>query len=211
VAAHRYLAGIEAYLTCTRAALAAAGGDVAPQPLRSVLIRRNNDAVAEANAVMALFAERVAPVEELYLAEFLAGDEEECLTYSRRLTTGVVDDHAVLFVDRNGRTYLNVLETACADLARFGHFDVRTKVVGVASPLIGPVQTNRVCSNEFILPYAFEDAPLRNRECALGRFFELTQEQAERLTALRATTLRSVAGDAEEASAPPSTKLPPSE
>ena len=209
VAAQRYIAGIDKFTVCTRAELAAAGGDAAPESLRTVLIRRNNHAVAEARAVMALFAERVASVEELYLAEFIAGEGQECIAHSRRLMTGVVDDHAVLFVDGSGRTYLNVLEAACTDLARFGHFDVRTGRISVASPLVGPEQRNRVCSNEFILPYAFENASLQSRECALGRFFELTPEKAERLNALRAASTQSAANPAEATPAPARDAQPP--
>jgi hypothetical protein len=46
---------------------------------------------------------------------------------------------------------------------------------------LGPVQTGRLCRNEFIYPYTFDIDASRSRECALGRFFELTPEQAERL------------------------------
>jgi hypothetical protein len=43
----------------------------------------------------------------------------------------------------------------------------------------------RLCSDEFIVPYAFETQTLRNRECALGRFFELNQEQTARILEVR--------------------------
>ena len=68
----RYVGGIRAYTACVQAEIAAAGGDSASESLRTLLIRRNNGAVAEAKALMELFGERVAPVEELYLAEFVA-------------------------------------------------------------------------------------------------------------------------------------------
>src|SRR5262245_34898577 len=68
----RYVTGIREYTACLQAELAAAGGDAAPASLRNALIDRNNAAVAEARAVMDLFGERVAPVPNLYLAEFIA-------------------------------------------------------------------------------------------------------------------------------------------
>ena len=67
----RYVEGIRAYTACVKAELAAAGGDAAPESLRRSVLR-NNAAVAEARAVLAMFGERVTPAENLYLAEFLA-------------------------------------------------------------------------------------------------------------------------------------------
>jgi hypothetical protein len=192
-----YVSGIRDYSACVRAELAAAGGDSAHESLRDVLISRNNAAVAEGRAVIALFEERVAPIEELYLAEFLAGGGQTCIDQLRLERLGVIDDLSVLFIDRSGQTYLNVLERTCTDLARFGHFDIRSTMVGDRSPGPGPamvggrivelgaVRTMRLCSDEFIVPYAFETQTLRNRECALGRFFELSQEQTARLLELR--------------------------
>ena len=58
----RYVGGIRAYTACVQAEIAAAGGDSAPESLRTLLVRRNNGAVAEAKALMELFGERVAPV-----------------------------------------------------------------------------------------------------------------------------------------------------
>ena len=116
----RYVGGIRAYTACVQAEIAAAGGDSAPESLRTLLIRRNNGAVAEAKALMELFGERVAPVEELYLAEFVATGALECISNARLESTAVVDDLAVLFIERAGRTYLNVLGRTCADLVRFG-------------------------------------------------------------------------------------------
>jgi hypothetical protein len=209
-----YVTGIRGYSDCIRAELVAAGGDAAAESLREVLIRRNNAAVAEGRAVIALFEERVAPIEELYLAEFLAAGGEPCIDQLRLEKVGVVDDLSVLFIDRSGQTYLNVLERSCTDLARFGHFDIRTTMVGNRSPVRGPsmvggeivelgaVRTMRLCSDEFIVPYAFETQTLRNRECALGRFFELSQEQTARLLELRARQVAADPADDLEAETP---------
>jgi hypothetical protein len=101
--------------------------------LRNVLIRRNNSAADEAEVVIALFGERVAPARELYLADFIAGDGEDCIPTTRLDITVVLDDLAVLFVERGaGRTWLNVLEASCADLARSGRFDVRRNIIGAS-------------------------------------------------------------------------------
>jgi hypothetical protein len=189
----RYVTGIREYGACVRAELLAAGGDSAPESLRGVLIRRNNTAVDEGRAVIAMFEDRVAPIAELYLAEFLVDGGQPCIDQLRLERLGVVDDLSVLFIDRSGRTYLNVLERTCMDLARFGHFDIRNTMVGATGPELGPVRTMRLCSDEFITPYAFETQTLRNRDCALGRFFELSQEQTARLLEVRSA--RQVAAD----------------
>ena len=170
VAMQGYVVGIKDYMACVQADLAAAGGDAAPESLRNALIRRNNAAVGEAEAVIALFAARVAPIKELYLAEFVTGTGEDCVSSSRMESTAVVDDHAVLFIERTGRAYLNVLETSCPDLERFGKFEVRRGIAGRAADDLGPVQQNRLCSSEYIYPYAFETSATACRECALGRF-----------------------------------------
>lgn len=198
VAMQGYVAGIKDYVACIQADLAAAGGDAAPESLRNALIRRNNAAVGEAEAMVALFAARVAPIQELYLAEFVSGPGAECVQTPRMETTAVVDDHAVLFMERAGRTYLNVLETSCPDLERFGRFEVRRDIVGRTDAVLGPVQTNRLCSSEFIYPYAFETSTTPRRECALGRFFELTAEQAARIIELRPAARRAAASEPKE-------------
>jgi hypothetical protein len=193
-----YVTNIRAYTACVQAELVAAGGDAAPESLRGTLTRRNNAAVDEARTVIASFGERVAPIEELYLAEFISGDGVQCIDQSRVEQTGVVDDLAVILIQRGGRAYLNVLERACPDLARFGHFDIRGPVVDYSRPDLAPPRTMRLCADDFILPYAFEGEPLRSRECALGPFFELSQEQAVRLLAIRAARQSSAQEPADE-------------
>ena len=158
----RYVGGIRAYTACVQAEIAAAGGDSAPESLRTLLIRRNNGAVAEAKALMELFGERVAPVEELYLAEFVATGALECISNARLESTAVVDDLAVLFIERAGRTYLNVLgrnlrPTSCV----MAYFQVSRDVVAATTPQMGAVQTNRLCTRDFIVPYRFETRAVR--------------------------------------------------
>jgi len=181
----RYVGGIKSYTACVQAELAAAGGDAAPETLRALLTRRNNGAVAEAEALMGLFSERVAPLQELYLAEFAATGAMECISNARLESTAVVDDLAVLFIERSGRSYLNVLEETCTDLARYGLFQVSRDVVAASTPQMGAVQTNRLCTRDFIVPYRFETRVSNSRPCPLGWFFDVSAEQVDRLMQLR--------------------------
>lgn len=59
--ANRYFTEMQVYTTCVLEELKAAGGDAAPDLLRRVLVSRNNTAVAEAEFMMKLFTENVAP------------------------------------------------------------------------------------------------------------------------------------------------------
>lgn len=179
----RYVAGIRDYTACVQAELAAAGGDAAPESLRNTLIRRNNAAVAEAKVVMELFGERVAPVKDLYLAELINGEGAECIPTSRLETTSVVNDMAVLFMERGGRTHLNVLEASCRDLERYGEFEVRRNMMGSRLSGLGGIEANTLCSREFIFPIEFDTRQAREG-CGLGRFFEVTGEQAASLIEL---------------------------
>lgn len=58
-AASAYFTAIQTYTTCIQAELAAAGGDAAPNVVKSVLVLRNNAAVAEAEFMMKLYTENV--------------------------------------------------------------------------------------------------------------------------------------------------------
>jgi hypothetical protein len=179
----RYVTGIREYTACVQAELAAAGGDAAPESLRNVLIRRNNGAVAEAKAVMELFGERVAPVQDLYLGEFISGEGDECIPTTRLDRTSVVNDIAVLLIERGGRTHLNVLEATCRDLERYGQFEVRRNMMGSRLDGLGAIEANSLCSREFIYPFEF-DTRQSVEGCGLGRFFEVTEEQAVQLVEL---------------------------
>jgi hypothetical protein len=52
--------------------------------------------MSEAEALMQLFSERVAPLQELYLAELAATGALECICNARLESTAVIDDLAVL-------------------------------------------------------------------------------------------------------------------
>jgi hypothetical protein len=200
VAVQRYVEGIRSYTACVKADLAAAGGDAAPESLRNQLTVRNNSAVAEARAVLASFGERVTPAATLYLAEFIAGEGDECIQTSPLESTAVVNDIAVLFIERSGQAYLNVLETSCENLERSAQFEIVRNVVGTGNA--GFTRAIRLCAKEFIEPYKFEISSVLHRQCPIGRFFELTEEQTGRLLARRDAN-RSATAEAAAAVGPP--------
>jgi hypothetical protein len=199
----RYVTGIRDYTACLQAELAAAGGDAAPASVRDVLIDRNNAAVAEARVVMDLFAERVAPVKDLYLAEFVSSEGDECIPTARLETTSVVNDMAVLFIERGGgRTHLNVLEASCPNLERYGEFEVRRNMMGSRLSGLGAIEANTLCSREFIYPFTF-DRQQSTEGCGLGRFFEVTEEQAARLVEVGAANREAAAVEQQPAQPEP--------
>jgi hypothetical protein len=55
-----YSTGMDAYVACIRAELDAAGGDNAPAIIKSVLVLRNNTAVAEKEFMIKLYNENVS-------------------------------------------------------------------------------------------------------------------------------------------------------
>jgi hypothetical protein len=188
----RYSDAMIEYTDCLKAELAAAGGAEAPALHKSVLIQRNNHAVAEHKALTDLYAERVGPLENLRLAEYVAADSKDCLLGSSVVKTGVVNDGAVIFFARNKQAYLNVLPATCPGLEREGQFFVGNQPAtggglspvarGAISPNGGargldtPL-TNRVCDQDRIFPYK-EDSGRRAISCGLGRFFPISEQQA---------------------------------
>ena len=59
----KYWQAMNAYTACIKLELDAAGGDGAPSLTRAVLIRRNNAAVAEVEAVVKVFTTNVGVIE----------------------------------------------------------------------------------------------------------------------------------------------------
>ena len=57
----RYYQAMSAYTSCVQAELTAAGGDTAPTITKTVLVQRNNSAVAEVSAVKKLLDEALGP------------------------------------------------------------------------------------------------------------------------------------------------------
>jgi hypothetical protein len=54
-----YVEAMRTYTTCVQAELAAAGGDSAPTIIKAVLVQRNNQAVAEVDAVLKQYNESI--------------------------------------------------------------------------------------------------------------------------------------------------------
>jgi hypothetical protein len=73
-----YFQGMQSYVGCIQAELAAAGGEAAPDTIKAVLVARNNNAVAEAAAVKKLFEANIgsagaSPGSEAALRKFIEG------------------------------------------------------------------------------------------------------------------------------------------
>lgn len=190
----RYSDATVAYTDCLKAELEDAGGDAAPASVRSVLIARNNLAVDEHKAVTDLYAERVGPLANLRLAEYVAGESRDCLQGSVIERTGVINDGAVIFFLGDRQAYLNVLPATCAGLAREGEFFVGNSSAtgapnspgargaigpgGMASgPFVGTPLSRRVCNQDDIFPYT-EGGTRRVVGCNLGRFYGVSEDQA---------------------------------
>jgi len=207
----RYSDAVIGYTDCLKTELAAAGGDAAPLSVRSVLVARNNHAVDEHNAVTNLYVERVGPLANLRLAEYLAGESRECLQGSVIERTGVVNDGAVIFFLGDRQAYLNVLENACPGLARDGEFVVGTSAAtgmwnspgargaigptGVGAP-VGAQLSTRVCASNNVFPYT-EGGTRRVAGCNLGRFYAMSEDQALQILSALAPASEVASSDAQ--------------
>ncbi|HZF30308.1 MAG TPA: hypothetical protein VE907_14415 [Gammaproteobacteria bacterium] len=191
-AVRRYSDAIVAYAGCVKTELEAAGGDAAPAFQRAALIARNNHAVAEAEAVMNLYATHIGPTENLRLAEYLEAASKDCVFSSSIVRTGVVNDGAVIFFGRNEQAYLSILEQACPGLERQGEF-----VVGPERPTTGITNEQRlerrICDQDRVYPFREGDTR-KIFGCNLGRLYPIAEAQAlQILTTLGPST---AAGDA---------------
>lgn len=59
-----YIEAMKVYTACIQAELAAAGGDNAPPLMKAALVMRNNGAVAEVNAMIKVFNDRLGAAAE---------------------------------------------------------------------------------------------------------------------------------------------------
>ena len=130
----RYIPGMVDYVACIQAELAAVEGDAAPsmQLAPTLLVLRNNNAVAEVGTMTDLFVDRVGPIEDLIPQgslsagaqdlEVIDAEPEVCLSMNRVSKTKVIDDRTILFYARGGDIYLNALEQNCPGLRRNGRF-----------------------------------------------------------------------------------------
>jgi hypothetical protein len=192
----RYSDAMVEYTACLRTELEAAGGESAPPSVRAILIARNNLAIDEHNIVTALYTQRVGPLPNLRLAEYLDGESRDCLLVDSVVGIGVVSDSAVVFLMRGSQAYLNLLPATCPELARYGDFVLAGSATDVLSPgargLIGPSQpgglasvgaplSRRVCDQDDIYPYREGGLARRVLECPLGRFYALPADEARQL------------------------------
>jgi hypothetical protein len=168
-----------AYVNCVQAELVAAGGDEAPTLSRTLLVLRNNVAVAEVISVTELFHERVAPVQSLQIGALIDAESATCLSMSRIDQTFIVDDRAVLFKQRNRKIHLNVLENVCAGLERNRAFtfDMGSSTQGPAVPRHVPLSA-QLCRGDFIYVLDRVTPPY---PCRLGAFYEISDNEARLL------------------------------
>jgi hypothetical protein len=171
----RYSDAIIEFTACIKEELAAAGGDAAPVSLRQALTLRNNGAVAEHKIVTDLYVERVGPLENLRLAQFLERESRDCIAESRVLRTAVVNDGAIVLFGRDRQAYLNVLEEACQGLAREGAFIVRFQRESSGAGL--QISSSSICDSDEIYPYK-ETGTRSVVSCDIGRFYPLSEEEA---------------------------------
>jgi hypothetical protein len=71
-----YVRGMIEYVDCINAEIDAAGGENGPPLLIAVLVARNNAAVAELKAVMALYEERIGPLDDAAVADAMRAAED---------------------------------------------------------------------------------------------------------------------------------------
>jgi hypothetical protein len=184
----RYSDSMVEYNECLKAELGSAGGDAAPALVRSIIITRNNYAAAEHKAVMDLYAQRVGPLANLRLAEYLDGESRDCVLGDSVVRTGVVSDGAVLFFLRGNQAYLNLLTANCPDLEREGDFLIAEPPGSTASsgilesPVFGTPLVSRICDRDGIFPYVARSTR-RVPSCPLGRFYAISADEAQQLLA----------------------------
>ena len=193
----RYSDSMVEYTACLKEDLESAGGEAAPALVRSILIARNNHAVDEHKAVTDLYTNRVGPLANLRLAEYLDGESRDCLFGDAVVGTGVVSDAAVVFLVRGSQAYLNLLPATCPELEREGSFFVGNTATGasvapaargVINPGFGAPSgidtplSNRVCDQNDIFPYR-EGSARRVFSCPLGRFYAISEDEARQILA----------------------------
>ena len=165
----RYVVASREYVLCERMTLDEAGGDAAPVSFRSALIRRNNDAIAETEAVLALFTERVGERDLLGFSDFLTATAQECIPLDTMSSSRAITDRVLVFIYRDGTAFLNVLEKTCPGLARY-------------DALAYEQRAGKLCSHGRVFPVS--PAGSIGRTCDLGNFLPITPEQASRLVDL---------------------------
>ena len=92
---------------------------------------------------------------------------ENCVVVRDIRRTTVVDEHSILFYMRGGKIYRNYLPRACPSLAQQKRFMYRASV-------------GRLCDVDWIdVIYSFGGGFDRGSSCGLGKFYEISEEEAE--------------------------------
>ena len=71
-----YVRAMVEYTECIKAEIEAGGGDTSPALFQSLLVQRNNLAVAEVKVIMDLFEARIGPIEDADLATAVRGADD---------------------------------------------------------------------------------------------------------------------------------------
>jgi hypothetical protein len=106
-------------------------------------------------------------------APLLAADDSgdaapvRCLSMSGVQTTRIVNDGNILFFQRNGHVYLNVLDQTCVGLSRSGKFTYSVQT---------GARTVRLCDADTITVL---ETVGRGFTCGLGRFYPVSKETAD--------------------------------
>ena len=72
----QYLRDMVDYVACLKDEIEAAGGEDSPALLQSLLVQRNNAAVAEVKAIVELYEARIGPLDEASMAEAVRGADD---------------------------------------------------------------------------------------------------------------------------------------
>ncbi len=139
-------------------------------------------------------------------APLLAADDSHddapvrCLSMSGVRTTRIVNDGNILFFQRNGHVYLNVLDQTCVGLSRSGKFTYSVQT---------GARTVRLCDADTITVL---ESTGRGFTCGLGRFYPVSSETAdEMLGAPSEERQRRMIRIEPAAAADPTPRSPPSE
>jgi len=170
-------------------------------------VQRKSRAVPR-GCVSLAFAIAAAP---LLAADDLQGDAPvRCLSMSGVRTTRIVNDGNILFFQRNGHVYLNVLDQTCVGLSRSGKFTYSVQT---------GARTVRLCDADTITVL---ETTGRGFACGLGRFYPVSKESANEMLGTQSEELRrrlirtepaerstdAAPGTPNEPSEPPSSEYP---
>ena len=160
----RYFAAMTDYVACVEAEFEAAKNMDARPRLLAALAARNNLAVAEVEAVRDVYEARIGPIEGLAESDGLS-----CIRGGPRKNVRVVDDQTIVFYGRDG-IYRNTLPQHCPLLRE-----------GVTLSFGGQTYTESsrfgqgFCSGQLIGHSEYAGT------CTLGRFYPITESEAEEL------------------------------